>query len=559
MAGGFCVFGLLAQAEVKISQVVVDGQPREIHEGSAQATINDHPLRLSSAAHTVQFDFTEGDDDGRPTSRLRHKLDGRDDSWRDLPNLMRVLVRFRDTDARLVGGSAEFYIQGESPGWRGSVESSEFHPRREQVIVPELAVDAQIAFVTHGGEIGIGQIGIDAVRVVVEPREGGPAKEFDLGITDGTNLTDPMGTPKNWMRIESTKLELARLGMRLTPNPHPILVLDDNSPEHYGNWSLVPEKAVPVRPGDRLTLEWLNAFSIGRCGPDQATYKQLKPGNYTFRVAKAAANGTLTGDEVSLPIVVIAPMVLRWEFWMVLVALAGGALIWGYQILAHRRMKLRLAEVERQQVLEHERARIARDLHDDIGAGLTEIAMQSDWVRRDLAAGPTEETQHRINRVCQSAMELTRNVDEIVWAMNPANDTLDRFTNYLMQSTKQFLDAADLRVRFDIPSDLPGAVLPGKIRHALSLTVREALNNLVKHSRSDLVRIILRLEDGQVRIAIEDNGSGFTREQVGAEGTHEGLESMRRRMEDIGGQFLLETPPDGGARVVFLAPLPIGP
>ena len=221
-----------------------------------------------------------------------------------------------------------------------------------------------------------------------------------------------------------------------------------------------------------------------------------------------------------------------------------------------RRKQERLAEAGRQHALERERSRIARDLHDDFGAGLTEIAMHSDWVRRDLAQGPTAETQRRMDRVCQSAIELTRSVDEIVWALNPANDTLDRFANYLMQSAKLFLDAAGLRARFDIPPELPAITLAGTTRHHLFLAVREALNNVTKHAHADLVRIELRVEATGLHIAVQDNGRGFLPAEAGAAGTQEGLESMRQRMEEIGGQFLLTSHPGTGTRAEFLLPLP---
>ena len=552
---GWLALGLEVCAEIRIQQVVVDGLPREINATSTRPLAAAKPLRLSSNAHTVQFEFAQGDSQGRPTARLRYKLEGHDDVWRDLPVKMRVMVRFRGADKRAIGGNAEFYIQGESPGWRGAVETSDFHPHREQVVVPALAVDAQISFLTHGGEAGIGQIGIDGVRVAVEPPDGGTPKQFDLGVTGGTNLTDSMGIPSNWMRDESSRPELARIGIRAAPAPHPILILDDDNPTHYGNWSLNQGSFIPVRPGDRLTLEWQAAHSVGRCGPDHAAYKGLRPGNYTFRVVTAEANGTLTGEEVSLPVTVVAPMVQRWEFWLTLVTLAGGGFIWWRQILAHRQMKRRLAEVERQQSLERERARIARDLHDDIGAGLTEIAMQSDWVRRDLAQGPSADTQRRIERVCQSAVELTRSVDEIVWAVNPANDTLDRFANYLLQSTKQFLDASGLRVRFDIPAELPLLPLPGKVRHALSQAAREALNNAVKHARADLIRVELAIDLAGLHLVIEDNGCGFEPDATGAEGTHQGIDGMRRRMAEVGGTASLTGSPGGGTRAEFLVPL----
>jgi signal transduction histidine kinase len=181
--------------------------------------------------------------------------------------------------------------------------------------------------------------------------------------------------------------------------------------------------------------------------------------------------------------------------------------------------------------------------------------MQSDWVRRDFTQGPTTETQRRIERVCQSAIELTRSVDEIVWAVNPANDTVERFANYLVQSTEQFLDAAGLRVRFYIPRELPKTALPGKVRHFLFLAAREALNNIVKHARADLVRLEIKLTENGLSIVVEDNGCGFDPAQAGTAGTHEGMNTMRQRMAEIGGQFRLSSKLGDGTRVEFLAPL----
>lgn len=550
--------GVLAQgagAEVKISQVVVDGRPQHIQVSSASPSRAVKPLPLPSSTEAIQFRFTESGPQGQPTARLRYKLEGYDDTWRELPVQMRVLVQFHDRNFRVVGGT-EFYLEGESPGWRGTAAASAFQPRREQFIVPERAALLQIVFLSNGGEAGMGLVAIDAVRVVVQPQGTNQTEVFDLGITKGTDLSHPWGNPETWMRDAGSRPELARLATRPAPTPHPILILEDDDPKYFGNWSLRLNHEIPVRAGDRLTLEWEAAYSIGRSGPGQAEYPRLKPGRYWFRVAAAKANGELTGQEVSLPILVVVPWSQRWDFWLVIGVLATAVVVSVRLLVMRRRMQRRFAELEREQALERERARIARDLHDDIGAGLSEIAMQSDWVRRDLVHGPTTDTQRRIERVCQSAVELTRSVDEIVWAVNPANDTLERFANYLAQSTEQFLDAAGLRVRFDIPRELPQAVLPGKVRHCLFLAVREALNNVTKHARADLVRLEIRVEATGLRIAVEDNGCGFDPTQPGAAGTREGMSTMRRRMEEIAGQFHLTSRPGNGTRVEFFAPLP---
>ena len=150
---------------------------------------------------------------------------------------------------------------------------------------------------------------------------------FDLSVTKGTDLTHPLGSPTQWMR-EGSRAELAQLRTRPTPQPHPILVLVDDDPQHFGNWSTVPAQSVPVGPGDRLTIEWQTAHSIGGSGPGLADYGALKPGSYWFRVAAVKANGEPTGDEVSLPIEVRVPVYFHGEFWLVASALVLGAAVW---------------------------------------------------------------------------------------------------------------------------------------------------------------------------------------------------------------------------------------
>jgi len=549
LACGLCLFGPSASAEVRITQLETDGRVRDVSVEGSQSSA---PLRIASTIRTIRLHFAEADTDGKTTTRLRYKLEGYDDTWRDLPVKMRAIIYFRDRSGQVVG-SSEFYLTGETPGWQGTVEASDFVTRIETATAPARTASARLSFISHGGNEGIGLFGVDAVRLRVEQARGKPPKVHDLGVTLGADLAHPLGSPLNWVR-EGSRAELAVLLRRAEPTPHPILAIQDDSPFFFGNWAL--NAFVPVAPSNHVTLEWKTAHSIGGSGAGQAEYSRLKPGRYWFRVAAAKANGELTGQEISLPLMVVAPLYQRWEFWLVTGALAIAAAAWIGRVAVQRKMQRQVAALEQEQVMERERARIARDLHDNIGAGLTEIAMQSDWVHNDLAQGPTADTRQRVERIRQSATELARSVDEIVWAINPANDTVKRFVNYLTQCTAQFLDAAGLRVRFDIPEDMPSTALAGKVRHYLFLAVREALNNAVRHARADLIRLEIRAENSSVRIAVEDNGCGFAPEQTTGAGAHEGLTNMRRRMEEIGGRFQIASRPGGGTRVEFIAPLP---
>ena len=194
--------------------------------------------------------------------------------------------------------------------------------------------------------------------------------------------------------------------------------------------------------------------------------------------------------------------------------------------------------------------------------------MQTDWVRRDVQGLASAATVARAEKACASAMDLVRSVDAIVWAVNPANDTLDRFVPYLTHSAEQFLDAADVSVRFDVPDKVPPLPLAGAVRHDLFLVVREAINNAVKHARPQVVRLGVRLDNGEVHgshanspqlvITVEDDGQGFplpTSVPGAQHAGRSGLANMRRRVEDLGGRFVIESRPRGGTRIELAVPL----
>ena len=539
----FCACAV--QANVMITQVAVDGKAMPHVQEANVVGGGLPPLRLNDSARHINFRFENVGGSVRPAMRLRYKLEGYDKQWIDLPMRMRVLLYFRDEEPKIVG-QHEFFLEGETPGWTGNPETSAFVTQREILIVPERARNLRLSFVSHGGDVGVGVVAVDGIRIVVEPVGSGAWRTNDLSFIPEK--------PNRWIQ-EGSRSEIARTGKRASPSSRPILILDDDDALNYGNWSLAPPYAVPVQPGERLTVEWETAYSIGDSAPGGASYATLKPGSYVFRVAAFQANGEPTGVECALPVLVSPVFYRRTEFWLVLLALviAGAALI--ARAVEVARVHRRVAAMEHEQALERERSRIARDLHDEMGAGLSAIAMQSDWIRRECAGTASPETRHRIETVCQSSVELVRSVDEIVWAVNPSNDTLERFVNYLTQYTEQYLDAAGLRFRFDIPRELPAALLTGSMRHNLFLAVKEALRNAVKHAKAELIWLRMNVESAQLTIIVEDNGKGFDPAGMAGDGTHNGVGNMRRRMEEVSGTFEVWSQPGKGARVTFAVPL----
>lgn len=550
----FSLLAISAWGQVKITQVIEDGRPRALALSSADSQRIVRPVVLRSGNQQLGFAFEQSNPNVYPAARLRFKLEGWDTDWRDPPVTiqMRVTLQFRDTNNATLDIDS-FAMNGETPGWRGTVEKSDYAKREEQATAPGRATQVGVVILSQGPESVVGLAAVDSVRLRIRHvANGSKMDEYDLSVKKGTDLDNPMGTPANWSR-QGTRAGMSKLAIRPSPSPHPVLVLHDEDALRFSTWAQV--NSVPIDSGDQVYLSWECAHSIGNSGPWQVNYPKLKPGRYWFRLAAAKANGELTGTEVSLPIEVVPPLTQSLKFWLVMLGITGVAGILLGRAVQRTRMKRRMEAMKRLNALERERARIARDLHDDIGAGLTEIAMRSNLIWHDLQHKPTPDTLKHVERVCQSATELTRSVDEIVWAVNPANDTLPRFANYLAQTTEQFVNATELRVRFDIPQDFPNIELNGKDRHLIFLAVREALNNAVKHSKAKLIRLELKLMDHQLRLVVEDDGCGFTTDQSPKPDFHEGLAGMRRRIEEVGGRFEIASRPGGGTRIEFTVQL----
>jgi signal transduction histidine kinase len=220
----------------------------------------------------------------------------------------------------------------------------------------------------------------------------------------------------------------------------------------------------------------------------------------------------------------------------------------GVWLDTRRRMRRKMEALERQQAVEHERARIARDIHDELGSHLTRITMLSEPARHEPTVPPPAATN--VRQIHDIARELTRTMDEIVWAVNPHHDTPEGLASYLEQFALPFLGVAGVRCRLDMPLQLPLWPLTAETRHNVFLAFKEALHNAVKHSGASEVRIVLTVDAGVLILSVEDNGRGFDPAAANLNGN--GLENMRRRLEEIGGQCEVVSAPGQGVKIKFI-------
>ena len=216
-------------------------------------------------------------------------------------------------------------------------------------------------------------------------------------------------------------------------------------------------------------------------------------------------------------------------FWISVAVVVATLLAFIVRKITHQRMQRRLDALERERTVERERSRIARDLHDNLGADLTQLALLSDLVQTDRNV-PAEAAQH-LDQIFDLAHRLTRQVNEMVWAVNPANDSLKSFVPFLTNHAQSYLGAASIPCRLDVPAELPDAPLSSAERHHLFLIVKEALHNVVKHARATETWLRVCVSNHLLGIRIEDNGRGIIEMATSGDGTI----NMQQRIGAIGG------------------------
>jgi signal transduction histidine kinase len=205
-----------------------------------------------------------------------------------------------------------------------------------------------------------------------------------------------------------------------------------------------------------------------------------------------------------------------------------------------------------QELLNRERARIARDIHDELGARLTELALEGEVVQTELPEGSA--ARPKLEALCEKARAVSSAMDEVVWMVNSRRDTLRDFVNFACKHAQRFLAQTAIRCRLDVAGDLPEALFELPLRRNLLLGVKEALNNAVKYSNATEVLLRIRRRGQTLLVVIEDNGEGFDLAQV--DPSRNGLNNMIERMKEVGGECRILTRPGAGCQVEFQVPLP---
>ncbi|MGO8930242.1 MAG: two-component regulator propeller domain-containing protein [Limisphaerales bacterium] len=410
-------------------------------------------------------------------------------------------------------------------------------------------------------------------RVYGEP-DGLPATECTSGSQPGA-LRSQEGTL--WFPTIRGLVSLNPARLNLNTNPPPVVIEDvlvAGELQNPDTLRSAPPRQVTIPPG-KEGLE-IRFASLNLAAPDKGRFKyvldgyetkpkerpgnvrevlysKLPPGNYHFQVTACNEDDVWNKEGAALAITVLPPFWQTWWFLSLTTVAVLGMIVGSVHYVSTQRLQRQLADLRQKEALEKERARIARDIHDQVGASLTQLSLLGELVESDRHH--PEEVEGHARQIEQTALETTRALDEIVWTVNPSNDTLDGLITYVCKYAQEYLEVAGLRYRLEAPPQLPATPITPEVRHNVFLAAKESITNVVRHAQATAVVVRLHLEAGRFMLEIQDNGRGLAVLDPKAAETRNGLRNMRRRMEDISGSFSIGPAPDGGTLVRLIAPL----
>jgi signal transduction histidine kinase len=284
------------------------------------------------------------------------------------------------------------------------------------------------------------------------------------------------------------------------------------------------------------------------------------------------ARGRLSANDTPFELLLHGPanvVVLRKPSWwtlrhtvIVVSGLAGLLCVsFSWVIMLRRKVQQRTTQLkkeieerqlaEQRRAIEQERIRMARDLHDELGSGLTEVGMLGSLANTGTVA--PEARSRYLGQLTNVARTLVTALDEIVWAVNPDYDTVPSLVSYFSLYAESFLSLAGIKCRLQVMDSVPERPLDSRLRHGLLCAFKEALNNVVRHANATEVQTVFELAGGVLVVSVADNGQGFA--GVTESPSKDGLRGLKERLKSLGGECEIVSEPDHGTKVVMRLPL----
>jgi signal transduction histidine kinase len=525
--------------DLRLTGVLIDGNPTSHSDGG-------RPLEFPSGLDRLDFDFEVLPESIGMPARIRRQLTGLDERWHESSQGMFLLAEILDGAGNILA-RAEFPASGFSAGWETSLDDSKFTPRREAVFVPAGAKSIRLTL-SSGAPDTTGLMAIDDVDILAPGPSGGLSSIwFNSAFDQGENMGAAGGRPAGWKRSGGNPA-IARLTIE-TKNP--ALALVDADPSHDAAWFASAPVPQTLAADSTVILQWSEAYNVIDGNLHRATYINVPSGSYTFRAIAPGDDGKSVAS-LAVPFIIRPPFWRSPWFWPLIAASGVGFVASFIYSQGRKRARRRLRALHLQKALADDRTRIARDMHDDLGTRITLLTMNSALIGRDMEENPQRARRH-LAKLNSAARNLVTAMDDLVWAVDPVNDTLNRLGIFIARTVEEMFRDAPIRCRFNIPPVLPELPLSSDFRHHIALAVRECLHNILRHAGPCEASLVLDWTPPELTITISDNGRGF---DPATPESGNGLSNMVKRLEEIHGSCTITAKPGAGTTVVMRCPCP---
>jgi len=286
--------------------------------------------------------------------------------------------------------------------------------------------------------------------------------------------------------------------------------------------------------------QWVNA------GNNPQVRYVLQPGNYIFRYYAGNSFEKNPKDIKELYITITPPFWKTSWFRILAIAAIISLVVVLTRRIARRKLKRQITELQQSKVLNEERLRISREMHDDIGAGLTQITLMSE------AAKLHQQNIQPLEEIAGTSRKLVGSINEIIWSLNPENQSLAQLLAYLREQLHQLLEYSGINYKIDFPENNEAVILTNAQRRNLLLVTKEIVHNAIKHSKARNIEIRCKKEESSIVFDITDDGIGFN---VAGNGSGNGLRNIRRRIQELGGELLIQTNTGAGSQFNYSIPV----
>jgi len=212
-----------------------------------------------------------------------------------------------------------------------------------------------------------------------------------------------------------------------------------------------------------------------------------------------------------------------------LILLGGG---YGFYRFRKRKRK------QSKEALTNERLRISQELHDEVGATLSGISMYSHLTKEQIKHAQTAEVEKSLNIIQQSAGDMVNKLNDIVWFINPDQDTLQRLMQRLEEYAGDMAAIKNMQVKISVPQQFSTQSLPVESRRNIYLFCKEAINNAVKYSEANLLQVTVKENNHLLEITISDNGKGCDIDTIKR---GNGLNNMQKRADELSAGFTIQS------------------